>query len=150
METAKFWHTNSSPDKYSFYDEMRLCLCGTAATNRPNVHPPDDMSDMEHRWNDSDRENWRTRRKTCHSASLSIANPTWNALGVNLGLCDEKQATNHLCYGRASIKNILYFQMLVDTFHSWCNFLWSIAWKVLLSSELTQHKCLILQFKSQR
>jgi hypothetical protein len=32
-------------------------------------------------WNDTDRENWRTPRKTCPSATLSTTNPTWTDLG---------------------------------------------------------------------
>jgi hypothetical protein len=51
-------------------------------------------------------KNWRTCRKACHSATLSIINPTWTALGANLGLCGEKPATNRRCYVRAGY--ILY------------------------------------------
>jgi hypothetical protein len=43
-------------------------------------------------------ENRRTRRKTCTSATLSITNPTYTALGANKGLRDEKPATNYLRY----------------------------------------------------
>jgi hypothetical protein len=36
------------------YDGVRLCLCGTAATNGPFVHPPDDtLKNIEQRWNDT-------------------------------------------------------------------------------------------------
>lgn len=31
----------------------------------------------------------------------SSLDPTWTALGANQGLCGEKPATNHLCYGLA-------------------------------------------------
>jgi hypothetical protein len=40
----------------------------------------------EPRWNDIDKWNWRTQRKTFHSATLSITNPTLTNLGVNLVL----------------------------------------------------------------
>jgi hypothetical protein len=62
---------------YCYYG-VRLCLCGTAAANGPTVHPPDDTwVNIEQRWNDTDRENWRTRRKICPSATLSTTNPKW-------------------------------------------------------------------------
>jgi hypothetical protein len=32
---------------------------------------------MEQQWNDTDKEQARTQRKTCPSAILYIANPTW-------------------------------------------------------------------------
>jgi hypothetical protein len=44
------------------------------------------------------RENRRTRRKTCPSATLSTTNPTWTDLGVNPGLCGERPATNCLSH----------------------------------------------------
>jgi hypothetical protein len=43
-------------------------------------------------------ENLRTWRKTCPIATLSTANPAW----TDLGLCGERQATNHLTHGMAS------------------------------------------------
>jgi hypothetical protein len=52
---------------------------------------------MEQRWNDIDRENRRTARNACLSATLST-NPTWTALGANSGLVCRKSATNRLGY----------------------------------------------------
>jgi hypothetical protein len=52
----------------------------------------------ERRWNDIDRENRRTRRKTCPSATLSTTNPTWIEPGANPGLRGERPATNDLSY----------------------------------------------------
>jgi hypothetical protein len=46
-------------------------------------------------------ENRNIRRETYPSASLSTTNPAWTSLGVNVGLRDEKQATNRLSYGWA-------------------------------------------------
>jgi len=39
--------------------------------------------------------------KTCPSATLSITNSTWTGLGLNPGLHDTRQATNHLSHGMA-------------------------------------------------
>jgi hypothetical protein len=58
----------------------------------------------ERRWNDILRgENRRTRRKTCHSATLSTINPTWIDPGANPGLRGERPATNNLSHGTALI-----------------------------------------------
>jgi len=56
----------------------------------------------ERRWNDIDRENRRTRRKTCPSATLSTTNPTWIDPGANPGLRGERPATNRLSHGTAA------------------------------------------------
>lgn len=41
------------------YNDMRLCLCGTAATNGSIVHFPDDTCmKMEQLWNDIDKGLW--------------------------------------------------------------------------------------------
>jgi hypothetical protein len=56
---------------------------------------------MKQLWNDIDRENRRSRRRTCPSAALSATNPTWTDLGANLGLRGEKPATNRLSCGKA-------------------------------------------------
>jgi hypothetical protein len=75
-------------------DGVKLCLW-TAMTNGPTIHPPDNEYG-EPRWNDNDRENQRTRRKPCPSATRSTINPTWTDPGANPGLCGERPATNHL------------------------------------------------------
>jgi hypothetical protein len=46
-------------------------------------------------WNDTDRENRSTGRKTCRSATVST-NLTWTDLGLNPGLCGLRLTTNHL------------------------------------------------------
>jgi hypothetical protein len=49
------------------------------------------------RWNDTDRENRKTHRKPCHSATLSTKNPTW----TDPGLRGERPTTNRLSHGTA-------------------------------------------------
>jgi hypothetical protein len=56
---------------------------------------------MERQWNDIDRENQKTWRKTCPGATLSTKKPTWTTLGINPGLCGEKLATICLSCGMA-------------------------------------------------
>jgi hypothetical protein len=48
------------------------------------------------------RENRRTRRKTCPSASLCSTNLMWTDLGANLGLCSERPVINRLSHGTVS------------------------------------------------
>jgi hypothetical protein len=68
----------------------------------------------EWRWNDIlTRENRRTRRETCPSATLSTTNPTWLDPGENLGLRGERPATNHLSHSTA------YITAIVRTSLSW-------------------------------
>jgi hypothetical protein len=45
--------------------------------------------------------NLSTRGKTCPSATLSTANPTWTDPGSNPGLRGERPATNRLSHGTA-------------------------------------------------
>jgi hypothetical protein len=53
----------------------------------------------ERRWNDIlTRKKWRTRRKTCPSATLPTTNPTWIDQGANPGLRGERPATNDLSH----------------------------------------------------
>jgi hypothetical protein len=56
-------------------------------------------ANMEQRCCHIDRENQNTLRRAHPSAPLSTANPILAVLGVNLGLCGEKQAINCLSYG---------------------------------------------------
>jgi hypothetical protein len=52
-------------------DGVTLCL-RNAATNGPVAHPSGDIYEYgEARWNDTDRENRRTRSKTCPSATFA-------------------------------------------------------------------------------
>jgi hypothetical protein len=55
----------------------------------------------EPKWNDIDRKNQRTRRKTCPSATLSTTNPTWSDLATNPGLRGERLVTNCMSNGTA-------------------------------------------------
>jgi hypothetical protein len=57
-------------------------------------------------------ENQRTRRETFPSTTLSTTNPTWTALGTNLGPRSEKLATNCLSYGTASKQRMLLLNFM--------------------------------------
>jgi hypothetical protein len=67
-------------------------------------------------------ENWRTRRKTCPSATLSTTNPTWIDPGANSGPRGERPATNDLSYGTAHYLNVNFkpFFFLIQTSTSTC------------------------------
>jgi hypothetical protein len=61
------------------------------------------------RWNDIDKENRRTRRKTYTRVTLSI---TWTDPGANPGLHGERPTTNRLNHGKAlhlGVVNIVDF-----------------------------------------
>jgi hypothetical protein len=49
------------------------------------------------------RENRRTWRKVCSSASLSTTNTTWTDPCASLDLCSERPATNRLSHGTAFV-----------------------------------------------
>jgi len=49
-------------------------------------------------------ENRSTRRKPCASATLSTTNPTYTGLGLNMGLCIDRLASNHLSHGMLQIE----------------------------------------------
>jgi hypothetical protein len=78
----------------------RLCLW-IAPTNGPIVNPQVVYVYGEPRWNDTDRENRRTRTKICPSATPSTTNTIWTDPGANSSLRDEKPATNHPSHGTA-------------------------------------------------
>jgi hypothetical protein len=89
---------------------------------------------MEYWWNDTDRRNWSTGRKTlysvggrwlneygalvewywqgkievlgkaCPSATLSTTNPTWTGVWSRPSLCSEMPATKRLSHGTAPLK----------------------------------------------
>jgi len=40
------------------------------------------------------------QRYTCSGASLSNTDPTWDDLGLTLGICDDRLLPNHLSHGR--------------------------------------------------
>jgi hypothetical protein len=60
-------------------------------------------------------ENRRTRRKTCPSATLSTANPTWIDPGANPGLRGERPASNRLSHGTAldDVVNVIIMIIVV-------------------------------------
>jgi hypothetical protein len=64
-------------------DGVRLCLW-TVATNIHFVHSQVIYEYGEPRWNDVDRENRKTQRKTCSSCTLSTTNSTWTDLGLRV------------------------------------------------------------------
>jgi hypothetical protein len=61
---------------------------------------------MKHWWNDTDRENQSTRRKTSPSATLFTINFTWTDPGSILLFRDDRRATNRLSHGAALKANI--------------------------------------------
>jgi hypothetical protein len=66
----------------------------------PFVQPPDDTwVNMKLRCNDLTGKNWRSRRETCPSATLSTTNLTWTDMGAKPCLHGEKPVTNRLSYG---------------------------------------------------
>jgi len=54
---------------------------------------------MEHLWNDTDRGNRSTDRRSCHSATLSTTYFIGTGLGSNPRLQGERPAPNHLSHG---------------------------------------------------
>jgi hypothetical protein len=68
------------------------------------------------RWNNMKRENRRTRRKTCPSATLSTTNPTWIDPGANPSLSGERPVTTDLSHGTA-FKGLKEHKMRIDTNH---------------------------------
>jgi hypothetical protein len=64
---------------------------------------------MEQWWNDIDRENRRTRRKTCPSATLSTTNPTWIDPGANPVLRGKRPAINRLSHDTGPTTRIITY-----------------------------------------
>jgi hypothetical protein len=56
----------------------------------------DEWMSVEQWWNDTDRGNWSTGRKTCHNATFSTTNLTRTGLGSNTGLIGDRLATKRL------------------------------------------------------
>jgi hypothetical protein len=88
-------------------DGVRLHLW-TVVTNGPVVYPSGYIW-VEPRWNDIDRGNRRTRRKTCSFATLCATNPTWTDMGVNLGLLSVCPATNRLSHTTVQIYALVHY-----------------------------------------
>jgi hypothetical protein len=65
----------------------------------------------EPRWNDIDRENWRTRTETRSSATLSNTHTTWTDPGAIQWHRGERPATNRLSHGTASDLSKLRLQV---------------------------------------
>jgi hypothetical protein len=59
----------------------------------------DEWMSTEQWWNGTDRGNWSTGRKTCHSANLSTTNFTRTDLGSNPDLRCERPTTKCLNHG---------------------------------------------------
>jgi hypothetical protein len=59
----------------SIFPGFKLAIIGSGGNHANHYTAEDD------RWNDVDRENRRTRRKTCPSATLSTANNALRELG---------------------------------------------------------------------
>jgi hypothetical protein len=57
---------------------------------------------MKPRWNDTDRVNRISWRKTCLSANLPTTNPTWTDPGRNPGLRGERSMNNGLSHARST------------------------------------------------
>jgi hypothetical protein len=69
----------------------------------------------------------RTRRKTCHSATLSTTNPTWIDPGANPSLRGERPATNRLRHGTTfpvtltgTVKLNAVWYLFIRTTFVWC------------------------------
>lgn len=77
----------------------RDCLCGFAVRNEPFVRPP---YVHESKRNSGKiilaREDRRTRRKACPSATSSTKISTWIVFGVNSGVYCDKWATKRQSY----------------------------------------------------
>ena len=54
---------------------------------------------LKYLWNDTEKGNRNTRRKTCLSAMSSTTNPIWTDLGVNPGLRGDWPRTIRLSHG---------------------------------------------------
>jgi hypothetical protein len=84
-------------------------------------------------WNDIDRGNRRTRRKTFPSATLSTTNPTWIDPGANTGLRGERRATNDLNHGTAlgiGVTVTPYSLVKLSPLKKYSVFLWKVRYFV--------------------
>jgi hypothetical protein len=66
-------------------------------------------------WSNCWNEVWQGKpkysEKTYPSTTLPTTNPTWPDLGSNLGRRGEKPATNHLSYGAAITRTIIFLKI---------------------------------------
>jgi hypothetical protein len=72
----------------------------------------------EPRWNDIDRGNRRTQRKSCPSSNFSTINPTWTDPVANPGLRSERPATNRLSHVIAQTNVLTKYW---ETWYYWCS-----------------------------
>lgn len=56
---------------------------------------------MEHQWNENEREKLKYWRKTCPRAVIPTTNPTWTDTRWSPDLWSDWIPTNHLSHGRA-------------------------------------------------
>jgi hypothetical protein len=110
-------HPKSFPIDHSliiFSQGVRLSPLGTAVTVWPIVPVPDDRWWWlwSSRWNVNWQGNPTYSEKTCPSATLSTANPTWPDPGSNPDHHGGKLATNRLSYGMALSLIILPFHVV--------------------------------------
>jgi hypothetical protein len=88
---------------------VRLCPCGSWASNGPIAHPP------VHEWMWSSSgvtltgKNRRTRRKTCPSITWSTTNPIRTALGANPDFCGAKPENNGRVTARPNVEYIIQY-----------------------------------------
>jgi hypothetical protein len=69
---------------------------------------------VENWWNDTDRGNRSTGRKTCPSATLYTTNHTWTYLAPNPGLRGDKPATDRLTKTETKI-NVNYIHIDIQS-----------------------------------
>jgi hypothetical protein len=81
-------------------------------------------------------ENQSTRRKTCHSATLSTTNPIWTEPGSNPGLRGERPATSH------------YLRLLVHGIQwPWINsIIWTVHVTTMFNPKSSNHNCFFLLY----
>jgi len=63
-------------------------------------------------------DNRNIQRKTHTHTTLSTTNPTWTALQLNLGLCDERLATNCRSHGMALYSMSIEFCLFWTTWEN--------------------------------
>jgi hypothetical protein len=65
---------------------------------------------------------------TCPNVTLSTTNPTWNGLGLNLGLCGKRLETNQLSDGvHVDLSGISVMDININVVSQYCNELTDIT-----------------------